>query len=212
MKNTGKKLFFFSVLLGLSLMLLASCGSQDASLELSDLETVEYQHPHHGGTITVPADWQLISEDEDSAVFANEAGTVSFSFRWELGGMSYFSEEELASLAASVGSATLENAEVYESLELTKFDAAVKAVMTGTAENETGEAVNAVCDTAVIQYFHDVRYYLTAITDVGTYERYRRVFTQIANSFTCALSEDEVYQMINEQQEAEQEQTAEQGE
>lgn len=197
----GKKLFFFSVLLGLSLVLLVGCASQDASLELSDLETVEYQHPHHGGTVTIPADWQLISEEEDSAVFANEAGTISFSFQWELGGMSYFSEEELASLAASVGSATLENAEVYESLELTKFDAAVKAVTTGTAENEEGIAVHTVCDTAIIQYFHDVRYYLTAITDVGTYEQYRRVFTQIANSFTCALSEDEVYQMINEQQE-----------
>lgn len=173
----------------------AACGNEDTGLDLADLQTKQYTNESNGATVTVPIDWEVASEAENCTVFENGDGTISFVLKWELGGMSYFSKQELAGLAADIGKATLQDAEVYQSLELTKFDAAVKAVCTGTAEN----GVTAVCDTAIIQYFHDVRYYLTAVTDAGTYAEYEKVFTQIANSFTCALTEDEVYEKMNEQ-------------
>ncbi|MGI5824789.1 MAG: hypothetical protein ACOX7J_04375 [Bacillota bacterium] len=178
---------------------LTGCGSDEPDLNLSELETVQYNNPHNGASVTVPADWEIISEDENGTVFSDADGTISFVLKWELGGMSYFSKEELAGLAVDVAKATLKDAAVYESLELTKFDVAVKGVCTGTVADDAENSVNAVCDTAIIQYFHDVRYYLVAVTDAGTYAEYENVFTQIANSFTCSLSEDEVYEKINEQ-------------
>jgi hypothetical protein len=185
-----------------ALLLILSGCENSSEINLSDLSTVEYNNPNNGATITVPAEWQVVSEDENSTMFTSEDGTVSFIIKWELGGMSYFSKEELAGLAADVCNATLDNGSVYESLELTKFDVAVKAICTGTVNDESGNAVNAVCDTAIIQYFNDVRYYLVAVTDAGTYDQYQKVFTQIANSFSCSLSEDEVYEKMNQQTEA----------
>ena len=182
----------------LLLGLCTACKEENGELNLSELQTKQYTNESNGASISVPIEWEVVSEDENCTVFQNPEGTISFVLKWELGGMSYFSKEEMADLAAEVGKATLKDAELYQSLELTKFDAAVKSVCTGIADNG-GTAVNAVCDTAIIQYFHDVRYYLTAVTDAGTYAEYQKVFTQIANSFTCSLTEDEVYEKMNEQ-------------
>ena len=194
MKNKIKFLLTVLITLAVAVMLTACGNADDSKLQLSEMETIEYNNPQNGASITIPADWQVKSEDENCTVFANADGTISLVLKWELGGMSYFSEEELAGLAADVCKATLgEGAEVYKSLELTKFDVAVKAVFCGEADG-----VNAVCDTAIIQYYNDVRYYLTAVTDAGTYSQYEDAFTQIANSFTCTLTEDEVYQKMNE--------------
>lgn len=192
---------------GVAVMLLAvcwlaaGCGGGAGKLQLSDLETKEYNNAQNGATITIPADWQVTDEDDNSTVFTNPDGSISFVLKWELSGMSYFSKEELAGLAADVCGSVLQNSEVYTSLELSRFDVAVKVVCTGTAKNGDAD-VNAVCDTAIIQYFNDVRYYLVSVTDAGTYGEYEDVFTQIANSFTCSLSEDEVYEKMNARNEA----------
>ena len=203
--------FSAAVMLLAVCLLAAGCGSGAGRLQLSDLETKEYNNAENGATITIPADWQVTSEDDTTTVFSNPDGSISFVLKWELGGMSYFSKEELAGLAEDVCNSVLQNPEVYTSLELSRFDVAVKAVCTGTAKNG-GADVNAVCDTAIIQYFNDVRYYLVAVTDAGTYGEYEDVFTQIANSFTCSLSEDEVYEKMNARNEAlaQQEQAEEQ--
>ena len=194
MKKNLKILAVVAMLL--AALLAAGCGSGESALQLSDMETVEYNNPQSGATITIPADWQVQSEEGGTTVFTNPEGSISFVLKWELGGMSYFSKEELAGLAADVCSSTLENPQAYASLELNQFDVAVKTVFSGTVKN--GEAdVNAVCDTAIIQYFNDVRYYLVAVTDAGAYAEYENVFTQIANSFSCSLTEDEVYEKLN---------------
>ena len=183
--------FSAAVMLLAVCLLAAGCGSGAGRLQLSDLETKEYNNAENGATITIPADWQVTSEDDTTTVFSNPDGSISFVLKWELGGMSYFSKEELAGLAEDVCNSVLQNPEVYKN---------------------GGADVNAVCDTAIIQYFNDVRYYLVAVTDAGTYGEYEDVFTQIANSFTCSLSEDEVYEKMNARNEAlaQQEQAEEQ--
>lgn len=205
MKKTLRLFLVLAMLAAASFM--AGCGNNSGALQLADLETVEYNNPQNGATITIPADWQVQSEDDGATVFSNPDGSISFVLKWELGGMSYFSKEELAGLAEDVCSNALENSQVYTSLELRHFDVAVKAVCSGTVKNGEAE-VNAVCDTAIIQYFNDVRYYLVAITDAETYAEYEDVFTQIANSFDCSLTEDEVYEKMNEHNEALAEQQA----
>lgn len=203
MKNIKRILGSFGVAVMLLAMcvLSAGCGGGADKLQLTDLETKEYNNAANGATITIPADWQVTDEDDNSTVFSNPDGSISLVLKWELGGMSYFSKEELAGLAADVCGSVLQNPEVYTSLELSLFDVAVKAVCTGTAKNGDAD-VNAVCDTAIIQYFNDVRYYLVAVTDAGTYAEYEDVFTQIANSFNCSLTEDEVYEKMNARNEA----------
>ena len=201
MKKYFKLILIMMLAVTMLLTFVGCSGQTESELSLSDLETVEYNNPHNGATITIPADWQVQSEDEKTTVFLSSDGTISYLAQWELGGMSYFSKEELAGLAADIGNTVLTDPVVYGSWELTDFDVAVKVVSTGTMEDKAGKSANAVCDASIIQYFNDVRYYLVATTDAGTYAEYENVFMEIAQSFNVSLTEDEVYQKMNEQNE-----------
>lgn len=201
MKKYTKPLLLYVLLIS-AVLCFAACGNQSENgLSLEDLETTEYTNAYNGAVITVPADWQVQNEDEDSTVFLSSDGKISYSVQWELGGMSYFSKEELAGLAFDICGSVLTEPQIYGSWKLSDFDVAVKVAATGTTKDKTGKSVNAVCDVSVIQYFNDVRYYLVVATDTATYAEYENLFMDIPESFSVSLTEDEVYEKMNMQNE-----------
>ena len=189
-----RKIACWLLILGI-LFSLTACGeeSEVKQYQLTDLNPQSFENSYCGLQLSLPGDWQKLSEDEYNMAFASSDGSISLVARLEIGGMSYFSNSDLAGLAAQVCEGSLSDYMLRQELEYDEFEAAGIAMATGTVSDADGNSVNAVCETVVIQYLPAVRCYISVLTDPETYTAYEQAFQDIYKSFQVSKTEDELY-------------------
>jgi hypothetical protein len=86
-----KKIFLFLMII---LPILSSCASAPG---ISKMKTQLYTS-QAGYSITLPASWQLITEDEQSAIFSAPDDDITLTVVSELGGEAYYTLQEIAQM------------------------------------------------------------------------------------------------------------------
>lgn len=178
------------LLLILSVML-SACADKQA--RLGDMETVVYNHPSNGATLTLPAAWQKLSETDEGAVFVNVDNSLSLGLVRELAGYSYYSAEGIAELAEELLADTLEDMEVLQREVLGKPDNAVLVTASGNLPDGA-----AVANVAVISPLSAVRYFIVVTAESDVYAEQEQVLRDIFASFELNKTEDEIYEQIPE--------------
>lgn len=185
-----KHIAAFWLLLALSLIL---CGCGETQARLSDVETVVYNHPTNGATLTLPSNWQKLSETEESVVFVNSDNSLSLGLTRELAGYSYYSAEGLAGLAEELLAAKLEDMEILQRELLSKPSNAVLVTASGTLSD--GESV---ASAAVLSPLSAVRYFVVVTAESDAFAEQEQVLRDIYASFELNKTEDEIYEQIPE--------------
>lgn len=178
-------------------LLCAACRSDAAGGSLSDMETVAYDHPQNGASLTLPADWQMLSETDEAVVFADADDTVSLTLTRELGGYSYYSADGLLEMAGKVADTVLEEPETLAAAEADKPKDAVVLTCAGQLAGAAEDAPNAICETVIVSPLAAVRYYLVAVAEVDYYAENADVLQDIYASFRLNKTEDEIYQALS---------------
>jgi len=177
----------------------AACGD-DSSVTVSglkELSPVVYTHDS-GMEFSLPEAWQESDKDEYTVSFLDADNKISMVARLEIGGMSYFSNAELGGLAADIGMAVLADGAVVESGEYGRLSAAGYACVNG----KNADGINAVCETVILQHIPAVRCYVSICTDPDTFTEYEDVFDDIYASLKIIKSEDELYEKLDDMQDA----------
>ena len=188
-----RKLKKCAILIALLLCAAGLCGCDEQQLVLGDLETTVYEHPYNGAKLTLPADWEMLSETDEVTLFSDSENSISLGVARELAGFSYYPNEDLADLAAEVCSAVLTEPEILQREQLPKPDNAVLVTAAGKIKDGDGEAV---CQVTVISPLSAVRYFIVVTAESNSYEKYQNVLRDIYAGFTLNKTEDEIYQQI----------------
>lgn len=170
---------------------LCACGGEQA--RLADLETVVYDHPTNGATLTLPSDWQKLSETEESAVFVNADNSLSMGLVRELAGFSYYSAEGLAGLAEELLASKLSDMEIIEREALSKPENAVLVTASGNTDDGA-----AVASAVVVSPLSAVRYFIVVTAESDAFAEQAQVLRDIYASFELNKTEDEIYEQIPE--------------
>lgn len=184
---------FRLMVLLLAVLMLAACGNEQ--LTLDDVAVTEVHSLDCGVDLTLPGDWQVLSDTEDSAVFGNADSSLSLAVARELAGYSYYSPDELADLAESLLSAEMGEVQVLEREALSKPDNAVLVTVSG----QVGDGV-AVGQAVVVSPLSAVRYFIVVVADGDTFGEYRQVLRDVYATFALNVTEDELYQKFVEQE------------
>lgn len=168
---------------------LCACGNEQA--RLGNMETVVYNHPTNGATLTLPSDWQKLSETDEGAVFVNADNSLSLGIARELAGYSYYSADGLADLAEELLSSALSDMEILEREVLSHPENAVLVTASGNAEDGA-----AVASAVVVSPLSAVRYFLVATGGSDAFAEYEQVLRDIYASFELNKTEDEIYEQI----------------
>lgn len=165
----------------ISLLLLASCAFAPG---LRQAETQVYAN-QAGYHITLPADWQLITEDGPSAVFAPPDNGISLTIISELGGEAYYGLNEIAQMMLE----QLPGSTSPWQISRTMTDTKNKLRLSVKGEDEAGAEV--VLDMSILQPYPGMRYYLLFATGYAASSRNSSLIGDIVKSF--ALDEDLPY-------------------
>ena len=176
------------ICLVISLLLLTSCFSATA---LNKAETQLYSS-RAGYHITLPADWQLISEDEQSAVFAAPEHDISLTIVSELGGETYYSLREIADMLLE----ELPGSNSPWQIRRTATDTAKKLRLLVRGEDETGIEVE--LDLSILQPYPGIRYYLLFAAGRTTAARQSAMIADIGKSFSVDEDISYLYALMEE--------------
>lgn len=187
--------FRLAVLLIMMTVALALGGCQSEQLTLDDMPVTVTHNLENGVNLTLPGDWQVLSDTEDCAVFGNADSSISLGISRELAGYSYYSPDELADLAEALLAEELANLQVLEREALNKPDNAV--LVTASGDLEDGAAV---CQAVVVSPLSAVRYFIVVTANSEAFGEYRQVLRDIYATFELNLTEDELYQKFAEQE------------
>lgn len=180
-----------------TLLVCAGCGSDDAVVSLYDGETLAYDHPQNGASLTLPADWEKLSETDEAVVFADADDTISLTLSRELGGYSYYSTDGLLDMAADVTAAVLQEPELLAAAELRHPDDAVLYSAAGRLAGAAEDSPNAICEAVVISPLSAVRYHLVVVSEVDQYAESASMLREIYASFHLNKTEDEIYEPLH---------------
>lgn len=186
--------------MGAALALLLLCvaalyGCGDEQLSLQNMETTVYSHPTNGAELTLPADWQMLSEGDEATVFVNADNSISLGVARELAGFSYYSTDGLADLAEELAGSVLTEPEILQREQLTHPDDAVLVTAAGQLLEGDGEAV---CQVVVISPLAAVRYFIVVTAESDAFDEYQKVLREVYATFTLNKTEDEIYQQLTE--------------
>ena len=180
------------------ILLCTACRHGDDVGSLYDTGTLAYDHPQNGASLTLPADWQKLSETGDSVVFADADDTVSLTLSWELGGYSYYSTDGLLDMAGSLVAAVLDDPETLASVEAGSPKDAVIFTGAGRLAASAEDAPSAICEAVVISPMSAVRYHLVAVAEVDYYAENSGLLRDIYASFHLNKTADELYQALSQ--------------
>lgn len=175
----------------LAVFSLAGCGGEQ--LTLQDMTATVYDHPTNGAELTLPADWQMLSENDEETVFADADNRISLGVARELGGFSYYSADGLAGLAEEVIGSVLSEAEILERRQLGKPENAVLVTAAGKLADSEDEAV---CQVVVISPLSAVRYFVIVTAESDAFEEYQQVLCDVYATFMLNKTEDEIYAQL----------------
>lgn len=176
------------------LLALAACGAEEQQLSLAAMDVQAYEHPSNGAAITLPAEWEKLSEVDEATVFAAVDDSISLTLLRELGGFSYYSAEGLAGLAEELAGGVLAEPEVLQSEVLAKPKGAVLVTVSG----DLTEGKPAVCEVVVYSPIPAVRYYTVAVAGADAYQENAALLREIYAGFHLNKTEDDIYQQLED--------------
>jgi len=214
-KRGPRRLAGLAVLGLFMLAVLAGCGARTAEQpKLYDAPTNVYAHPQIGAVLTVPENWLILSEDEESVVFMEPEGTLTLTMIWELGGYTYYSDDGLLDMAEAVAGQVLQEPEILQrvSRSLPGNNQLVTAlgVLRTTPAGENSEAEvydkaetniedsNAVCEVMIFSPLPALRYYLVTVAEPAAYEQNAALLSDIYASFYLNETEDVLYEGLHQ--------------
>ena len=189
-----KRLILYLLCLIICLLMPLACSFSPG---LSDMETRLYSNPA-GYHITVPAGWQLIEEDRQSAVFAAPDNGISLTIVSELGGEAYYGLPEIGDMLL----AQLPGSSSPWRISRTITDTEDKLRLAVTGKDEYGAEI--ALDISILQPYPGMRYYLLfAAGSTATVEQ--ALTGDIIKSFGMDEDLPYLYGLMGEWREAEQE-------
>lgn len=185
---------WWAILLLIALLPLGGCAVAFQN-EFNDLDTQTIEHDA-GYSLLLPADWILAEADDRGELYYSADGAVSLSLLRELGGVEYYSLQEVGDmLCEDIGS---ELFSVVEPGAGKVKDDVYRRIIGG--EDKDGNPL--VSDVCIFAPYVSVRYYLVFTAASATYEENRNVIDGIAGSFTITKSEEETFQYLEAEREA----------
>ena len=192
-------------------LLLAGCGTRTQAQQpkLYEAATTVYEHPHIGVVVTVPASWLILSEAEDSVVFMEPEGKMTLTMAWELGGYTYYSDQDLLDIGEAVAGQILQEPEILQrvSRSLPGNNQLITALgflqSASSADDvydkaETDEETSkAVCEVMIFSPLPALRYYLITVAEPAAYEQSTALLSDISASFYLNETEDTLYEGLH---------------
>ena len=151
---------------------------------LDKMETQWYTNVA-GYHITMPADWQLITEDESSAVFTAPDSDISLTIISELGGEAYYGLAEIADMLLE----QLPGSSSPWQINRTVTDTPDKLRLAVSGEDESGAEV--LLDISILLPYPGIRYYLLFAASRTAANRQKALIDDILTSFY--VDKDETY-------------------
>jgi len=184
----------------LAMLLLAGCSMLFIGnrVDFDEIEKQEYENPS-GYSVTLPADWALSAETEESSSFISPDGTVALDISNELGGMEYYSLTEIGDMLTRELMDQLFASAKADSTAAT--NSSYRRTIRG-ADLDGGE-ISAVL--YISEPFVAVRYYLLFLIDADQSRALSDVVDGVIDSFTVTQDQDQVYQLMRERAEAREE-------
>ena len=181
-------------LVAMTVGFLGGCGKQpEAPLDFYGMERQTYES-ENGYSVQFPADWVLLEEDLESTTFVSGDGSLSCTISCELGGVEYYSLEELGEmLLEDLGTEVFASSEAGDPVV---DEATYRNQLTG----ETADGVSLAADVNVYRVQAGVRYYMTFLTDEA-YGDQQSMIDAILGSFRTTLHEEDLYQLMKERRE-----------
>ena len=173
------KRLFLCLLVGL--LLLSSCT---LSPGLGKIETQLYVNTA-GYHITLPTEWQLLTEDGPGVVFAPPDNDISLTIISELGGEAYYDLDEIADMLLE----RLPSSSRPWQISRTITNSRDKLRLSITGEDESGSEV--VLDLSILQPYPGIRYYLLFVAGHAAAARQSALIGDIVKSF--GMDEDLPY-------------------
>lgn len=178
------------------LVSLAACSNKTALPE--DVAFTTYKHPDIGFTLPVPNNWEKVYENQDAAYWTNADGTMALMVLCQLGGNSYYNEEEVGDLLADMFAKGFSSWQELSREKAEGYPMGWRIV--GQGVDQDGNTV--ITDGMITAPLDAVRFYLFAMAGPGEYQENLPAIDAIYTSFDVVTSQDKLYTQMMEEKEA----------
>ena len=182
----------------IGLLTLASC-SFTPGLDRTETQLYSNKAGYH---ITLPADWQLVAEEEQSAVFTAPHAAISLTIISELGGEAYYGLDEIAQMVLEQLPGTI----IPWQISRTIIDTEQKLRLSVQGEDEEGAEIG--LDITIFQPYPGMRYYLLFAAGRTAISRQDALIGDIVKNFGFKEDLPYLYALLAEWRSKESEQEA----
>ncbi|MGI5891512.1 MAG: hypothetical protein ACOX7H_02075 [Bacillota bacterium] len=159
---------------------------------LSYMSPQTYEHPS-GYQVQVPFNWKLVKKSEAGTIFTADQGALSFNILAEIGGMDYYTPQELGENIFAFLSSNIKESQVIEEIPVDNPASQYRQLILG--KDEQGRKV--YIDTWITAPLDTVHYYLIFTCGGDDYEKYRGVFDDIIKKFKLVSTPEEIYKYLD---------------
>jgi hypothetical protein len=186
------------LLLGLAMVIIVLGGCVAAEENSASNVPLQAYNSDNGFTVDIPEIWVKGEETQAQVEFSDVDNQVAFSITTELGGVDYYSPEEI------MGQLTDEIAtELFSDYEIAE-DSGDNATYLRILEGANADGAHLVTVLYINQPYQTIRHYLVFIASGQAYAQNATLIKQIITSFTTMLDEDQYLQLMTARRAAEQ--------
>ncbi len=161
-------------------------------LSLSKMEPQMYKHIT-GYQISVPGDWLPAAQTAAGVYFIDDNNNISLNIISEMGGMDFYSPEELIQMVIEKLGSSLKDIKTRQILGVQDKKSQYGVVISG--ENASGEVIaNTIW---LYEPVNGIRYYLFFNCGGDDYTRFEGVFNEVIKSFRFIANDEEVFSLLN---------------
>ncbi len=181
------------IILLLVCILLCSCSANYGGEGLVGQSTKDYKLDEQGYAITLPEDWQQQqTEDEYTTSFLSDDDLIKIDVVYELGGVEYYSLEEVAGLLEDELVEGMDSAQRVS----TKSDDQEQYREVFACIDEQGRGVT--YDITIIHPYNSLRYFLIFTSGTNNYQENNVLIDDIINSFEVTAESEDMYAKLKQ--------------
>ncbi len=184
-----KKNCFYLLCIATLCLSLAGCGGLDYAASQT------YQNPA-GYQIVLPDTWQILQENDTETVFGNAEGDISLTLVNDLGGVEYYSLEEINEMLAENIAANLFASYAVEDCQ-SQTDQCRQSYICHDAAGQ-----GYVLDILVYRQDPAIKYYVIFCSPLQTYNEQKKLLDDIVHSFAQTADAETLYALAQQRNEA----------
>lgn len=187
-----------TVLLSLILLalLLGGCVSADAGANAN--VPLQAYDSENGYTLDIPETWLKGEETGNQVAFGNEDNSIALTISSELGGVDYYSLEEIMEQLTDALTAQL-----FSDYEITADKNSASSYIR-IVDGSDAEGAHLVAVLYINQPYQTIRQYLLFVASGSAYTQNAELINKIIASFSTTLDEDQYLQLMTARRAAEQ--------